>query len=159
MTDSQSKGSMIRIKAMDLLARREHSFFELKSKLLKKDFEEEKIEKELNQLVEDKLLSDSRFTEAFISSRKDQGKGPLRIQSELKERGVDEALIGSHLVNVDENEWLKIAYDALEKKLGKGKQVDYDKKLKFMRFLSNRGFKDFQVREAIDHFVMTDNSE
>ena len=144
---------------MDLLARREHSFFELKSKLLKKDFEEEKIEKELNQLVEDKLLSDSRFTEAFISSRKDQGKGPLRIQSELKERGVDEALIGSHLVNVDENEWLKIAYDALEKKLGKGKQVDYDKKLKFMRFLSNRGFKDFQVREAINHFVMTDNSE
>ena len=144
---------------MDLLARREHSFFELKSKLLKKDFEEEKIEKELNQLVEDKLLSDSRFTEAFISSRKDQGKGPLRIQSELKERGVDEALIGSHLVNVDENEWLKIAYDALEKKLGKGKQVDYDKKLKFMRFLSNRGFKDFQVREAINHFVLTDNSE
>ena len=144
---------------MDLLARREHSFFELKSKLLKKDFEEEKIEKELNQLVEDKLLSDSRFTEAFLSSRKDQGKGPLRIQSELKERGVDEALIGSHLVNVDENEWLKIAYDALEKKLGKGKQVDYDKKLKFMRFLSNRGFKDFQVREAINHFVMTDNSE
>ena len=144
---------------MDLLARREHSFFELKSKLLKKDFEEEKIEKELNQLVEDKLLSDSRFTEAFISSRKDQGKGPLRIQSELKERGVDEALIGSHLVNVDENEWLKIAYDALEKKLGKGKQVDYDKKLKFMRFLSNRGFKDFQVIETIHQFVMTENSK
>ena len=159
MTDSQSQDSLIRVKAMDLLARREHSFFELKSKLLKKDFEEEKIEKELNQLVEDKLLSDSRFTEAFISSRKDQGKGPLRIQSELKERGVDEALIGSHLVNVDENEWLKIAYDALEKKLGKGKQVDYDKKLKFMRFLSNRGFKDFQVREAINHFIMTENTE
>ena len=159
MTDSQSQDSLIRVKAMDLLARREHSFFELKSKLLKKDFEEEKIEKELNQLVEDKLLSDSRFTEAFISSRKEQGKGPLRIESELKARGIDEALISSHLMNVDDNEWLKIAYDALEKKLGKGKQVDYDKKLKFMRFLSNRGFKDFQVREAINHFVMTDNSE
>ena len=144
---------------MDLLARREHSFFELKSKLLKKDFEEEKIEKELNQLVEDKLLSDSRFTEAFISSRKDQGKGPLRIESELQARGIDEALISSHLMNVDDNEWSKIAYDALEKKLGKGKQVDYDKKLKFMRFLSNRGFKNFQVREAINHFVLTDNSE
>jgi len=144
---------------MDLLARREHSFFELKSKLLKKDFEEEQIEKELNQLVEDKLLSDSRFTEAFISSRKDQGKGPLRIQSELKERGIDETLIASHLVNIDESEWLKIAYDALEKKLGKGKQVDYDKKLKFMRFLSNRGFKDVQVIETINQFVLTENSE
>jgi len=144
---------------MDLLARREHSYFELKSKLLKKDFEEEQIEKELNQLVGDKLLSDSRFTEAFISSRKDQGKGPLRIQSELKARGIDEALISSHLVNVDDNEWLKIAYDALEKKLGKGKQVDYDKKLKFMRFLSNRGFKDLQVVETINQFVLTENSK
>ena len=159
MTDSQSKGSMIRIKAMDLLARREHSFFELKSKLLKKDFKEEQVVSELNQLIDDNLLSDSRFTEAFISSRKDQGKGPLRIESELQARGIDEALISSHLMNVDDNEWSKIAYDALEKKLGKGKQVDYDKKLKFMRFLSNRGFKDFQVREAINHFVMTDNSE
>ena len=159
MTDSQSQGSLIRVKAMDLLAKREHSFFELKSKLLKKDFEEEQIEKELNQLVDDKLLSDSRFTEAFISSRKDQGKGPLRIQSELKARGIDEALISSHLVNVDDNEWLKIAYDALEKKLGKGKQVDYDKKLKFMRFLSNRGFKDLQVVETINQFVLTENSE
>ena len=159
MTDSQSQGSLIRMKAMDLLARREHSFFELKSKLLKKDFKEEQVVSELNQLIDDNLLSDSRFTEAFISSRKEQGKGPLRIESELQARGIDEALISSHLMNVDDNEWSKIAYDALEKKLGKGKQVDYDKKLKFMRFLSNRGFKDFQVREVINHFVMTDNSE
>ena len=150
---------MIRIKAMDLLARREHSFFELKSKLLKKDFKEEQVVYELNQLIDDNLLSDSRFTEAFISSRKDQGKGPLRIESELQARGIDEALISSHLMNVDDNEWSKIAYDALEKKLGKGKQVDYDKKLKFMRFLSNRGFKDLQVVETINQFVLTENSE
>ena len=159
MTEPQSQSSLIRMKAMDLLARREHSFFELKSKLLKKGFNEEQVVMELHQLIDDHLLSDSRFTEIFISSRKEQGKGPLRIESELQERGIDDALISSHLANVDENEWSEIACDALEKKLGKGKQVDYDKKLKFMRFLSNRGFKDFQVREAINHFVLTDNSE
>ena len=159
MTEPQSQSSLIRMKAMDLLARREHSFFELKFKLLKKDFNEEQVETELHRLIDDNLLSDSRFTEAFILSRKEQGKGPLRIESELQQRGIDDALISSHLANVDENEWSEIASDALEKKLGKGKQVDYDKKLKFMRFLSNRGFKDFQVREAINHFVMTDNSE
>ena len=147
------------MKAMDLLARREHSFFELKSKLLKKDFKEEQVESELHQLIDDNLLSDARFTEAFISSRKEQGKGPLRIESELQERGIDEALIASHLVNIDDNEWSKIACDALEKKLGKGKQVDYDKKLKFMRFLSSKGFKNFQVIEALKHFVSTDNNE
>ena len=62
-------------------------------------------------------------------------------------------------MNVDDNEWSKIAYDTLEKKLGKGKQVDYDKKLKFMRFLSSKGFKNFQVIEALKHFVSTDNNE
>ena len=159
MTDSQSQGSLIRIKAMDLLARREHSFFELKLKLLKKNFEEDEVVSELHQLIDDNLLSDARFTEAFISSRKEQGKGPLRIESELQERGIDEALIASHLVNIDDNEWSKIACDALEKKLGKGKQVDYDKKLKFMRFLSSKGFKNFQVIEALKHFVSTDNNE
>ena len=159
MTDSQSQGSLIRMKAMDLLARREHSFFELKLKLLKKNFEEDEVVSELHQLIDDNLLSDARFTEAFISSRKEQGKGPLRIESELQARGIDEALISSHLMNVDDNEWSKIAYDALEKKLGKGKQVDYDKKLKFMRFLSSKGFKNFQVIEALKHFVSTDNNE
>jgi regulatory protein len=114
---------------------------------------------ELHQLIDDHLLSDSRFTEIFISSRKEQGKGPLRIESELQKRGIDAALITSHLANVDENEWSEIACDALEKKLGKGKQVDYDKKLKFMRFLSNRGFKDFQVIEALKHFASSDNNE
>ena len=159
MTEPQSQSSLIRMKAMDLLARREHSFFELKSKLLKKGFNEEQVVMELHQLIDDHLLSDSRFTEIFISSRKEQGKGPLRIESELQERGIDEELIASHLFSIDDNEWSKIACDALEKKLGKGKQVDYDKKLKFMRFLSNRGFKDFQVIEALKHFASSDNNE
>ena len=123
MTEPQSQSSLIRMKAMDLLARREHSFFELKFKLLKKDFNEEQVETELHRLIDDNLLSDSRFTEAFILSRKEQGKGPLRIESELQQRGIDDALISSHLANVDENEWSEIASDALEKKLGKGKQV------------------------------------
>jgi len=159
LTEPQSQSSLIRMKAMDLLVRREHSFFELKSKLLKKGFNEEQVVMELHQLIDDHLLSDSRFTEIFISSRKEQGKGPLRIESELQKRGIDAALITNHLANVDENEWSEIACDALEKKLGKGKQVDYDKKLKFMRFLSNRGFKDYQVMEALRHFVSKDNNE
>jgi len=86
LTEPQSQGSLIRMKAMDLLARREHSFFELKSKLLKKGFNEEQVVMELHQLIDDHLLSDSRFTEIFISSRKEQGKGPLRIESELQKR-------------------------------------------------------------------------
>jgi len=159
LTEPQSQSSLIRMKAMDLLARREHSFFELKSKLLKKGFNEEQVVMELHQLIDDHLLSDSRFTEIFISSRKEQGKGPLRIESELQKRGIDAGLITSHLANIDENEWAEIACDALEKKLGKGKQVDYDKKLKFMRFLSNRGFIDFQVIEALKHFASSDNNE
>jgi len=47
----------------------------------------------------------------------------------------------------------------LKKKLGTAKQVDYDKKLKLMRFLSNRGFTNLQVIKAISPFVANVDDE
>ena len=72
---------------MDYLSRREHSYQELIKKLGKKDFNLSLVNIELEKLIEDGLQSDSRFTESFIRSRKNQGKGPLRIRSELSIRG------------------------------------------------------------------------
>jgi len=144
---------------MDLLARREHSFFELKAKLLQKNFNEDAISQELHQLVDDNLLDDSRFTESFLSFSMRKGKGPLRIESELQQRGVSDDVVHRFLLAVDDHEWIRIATDVLKKKLGTAKQVDYDKKLKLMRFLSNRGFANFQVIKAISLFVSNVDDE
>ena len=144
---------------MDLLARREHSFFELKAKLLQKNFNEDSISQELHRLVDDHLLDDSRFTESFFSFSMRKGKGPLRIESELQQRGVSNDVIQHFLLEVDDHKWIQIATDVLKKKLGKAKQVDYDEKLKLMRFLSNRGFTNLQVIKAIRPFVANVDDE
>ena len=88
-----------------------------------------------------------------------KGKGPLRIESELQQRGVSNDVIQHFLLEVDDHEWIQIATDILKKKLGKAKQVDYDEKLKLMRFLSNRGFTNLQVIKAIRPFVANVDDE
>ena len=57
-----------RKKAMDLLARREHSRLELERKLTSRDYEAEEINATIEQLVADNLQSDSRFSEAYVQS-------------------------------------------------------------------------------------------
>ena len=135
---------------MDYLSRREHSYKELITKLEKKGFDLNLANIELEKLIEDGLLSDKRFTESFIRSRKNQGKGPLRIRSELSIRGVASQLIDEGIQEVEQEEWTQLAVEVLEKKLGNDSELDYHKQLKLMRFLSTRGFNKQQVKSAIN---------
>ena len=135
---------------MDYLSRREHSYQELIKKLGKKDFNLSLVNIELEKLIEDGLQSDSRFTESFIRSRKNQGKGPLRIRSELSISGVASQLINDGIQEVKQEEWTQLAVEVLEKKLGNDSELDYHKQLKLMRFLSTRGFDKQQVKSAIN---------
>ena len=150
MTEQSSENLLIRKKAMDYLSRREHSYQELIRKLGKKGFNLSLVNIELEKLIEDGLLSDRRFTESFIHSRKNQGKGPLRIRSELSIRGVASQLIDDGIQEVKQEEWTQLAVEVLEKKLGNDSELDYHKQLKLMRFLSTRGFNKQQVKSAIN---------
>ena len=149
MSESRSENKTIRKKAMDYLSRREHSRYELYNKLSTHGFDRELINQELDTLIKDRLLSDERFVEAFIYSRKKNGKGPLKISSELQQRGADESLINHYLKNIEASEWVAIAEQAVEKKLRNNQQLDYDNQMKMMKFLNNRGFTIEQVKTTI----------
>jgi regulatory protein len=62
------KAKTIRLKAMDLLARREHSVKELLKKLSDRFEEPELIIKVVDQLAQDNLVSNSRFAEMYVRS-------------------------------------------------------------------------------------------
>lgn len=70
----------IRVAALDYLSRREHATHELSQKLLLKGYEAADVSVALACLTDQNLLSDSRFTEAFINHRIRRGSGPLKIQ-------------------------------------------------------------------------------
>ena len=148
MTEKITDPAKTRKKAMDFLARREHSRLELYQKLKQRQFEPDVINSELNKLLDEGLQSDERFAEAFLRSRIDKGKGPNIILSELSQRGVDELLASNVIGSITEEEWSDLAYKTMNKKLGNEAELDYDKQLKLMKFLSNRGFNRSQIEIA-----------
>lgn len=139
-TETKSRqGKSVRHRAMDLLARREHSRLELKRKLLTKGFEADAIEACIEELVADGLLSDIRFAEAYINHRSQRGFGPHRIRQELRERGVIDTHINLALEEAT-IDWDGLAEQCRQKKFGVAQPDDYDESARQRRFLQYRGF-------------------
>lgn len=135
----------VRRVSMDILARREHSCAELKRKLQTKSFPLDLIETVLQQLQKEDLLSDSRFAESYVRFRAMKGFGPLKIQQELKERGVDEGLIRV-FIDMSDSRWTEAAEDARLKRFGLAIPKDAKARSKQIRFLQYRGYSHEQMK-------------
>lgn len=143
-TDIEIKPSQVRHKAMDLLARREHSRLELLRKLRQREYPDALIIPELDKLEAENLLSDQRFAESYINMRRKAGFGPVRIREELRERGVSNALFDTYL---DESDtiWVQQAAQVRAKKFGEACAVDFEQRVKQAKFLNYRGFNQQQI--------------
>jgi len=135
----------VRVAAMDYLSRREHATQELFQKLLaKEDYEADEISEALARLTGQGLLSDERFTEAFIHQRINRGSGPLKIRSELRQKGISDAMIGAFL-NERDAQWQEIALAVRLKKYGSESPLNAKEKMRQIRFLQSRGFTNEQI--------------
>src|ERR1700722_15578338 len=94
--------------AIRMLARREHSRFELRQKLSQQGFAAEAIDAVLEKLSTENLQSDQRFVENYVRSRSNKHYGPLRIAAELRERGVSKDLIAEYLQEAKTNPAINI---------------------------------------------------
>ena len=137
----------LRLGAMNILARREHSRKEVRNKLLKKfDPATELLDAVLDKLVADDLLSDQRFSEAFVRWRVGKGQGPVRIRMELRERGVD----GDTVLRECGVDWFALVVEVAHKRFGESPATDLKQRAKRMRFLQYRGFDGEQIRAALN---------
>jgi regulatory protein len=135
--------------AMNYLARREHSRRELAFKLtVKGEFDQSEIEKTLDELEQDNLLSDERYAEAYCRSRIGKGYGPVKIRVELLERGIDKALIERTLSYCGED-WIQLASSQWHKKFA-DKAGDFQEWSRQAAFLQRRGFTSEQIRAVLD---------
>ncbi|MEM1190255.1 MAG: regulatory protein RecX [Pseudomonadota bacterium] len=106
--------------AMDLLARREHSRFELRRKLERR-FPPEGLIDALEQLENEGLQSDVRFAQSFTRERLLKAYGPRRVRAELRQRGVADEVISDVLKSVPSAEglsWSAQARAALRRRFG-----------------------------------------
>ena len=134
----------VRNVAMDLLSRRDHSHKELFAKLSLRGFESNEISVALDKLQLENLLNDERFSESYIRYRVKKGFGPLRIQNELVEKGIEYELIQAYLGEY-ESQWFGLMQQQRQKKFGACIPDDYKEKMKQARFLQNKGFSPESV--------------
>lgn len=167
-------------KSIQLLARRGYAVKELTEALLKKKYPAEEVLEAINLLLEHRYLNDESFAYERIRSRALLSKwGKRRIQTELKNKGVDEAIIHKAFNQFEEgteerlgetHDWQQEATDLLLRKYGAFPNTLYEKvnnangweekqdalksihkeKSKRINFLLRRGFSNEQAIKALE---------
>ena len=132
-------------KALDFLARREHSRAELRAKLLARGFTAFQVDEALEKLIAKDLQSDDRFADLFVASRIERGYGPLKIAAELRARGINDSAVAT---NLTETEWVHLAQQVRQRRFGEKIPASFQQQVPQMRFLTQRGFTKHQARAA-----------
>ena len=121
---------------------------ELERKLVTAGFNADIAADEVHKLNAEGLQSDTRYAESFVQSRINQGKGPVRIREELRERGLRSADVDQAIEDAGQD-WFSLAHEVRERKFGSSLPSDFPEKAKQMRFLQYRGFESEQVQVAV----------
>lgn len=130
-----------------MLARREHSRRELRTKLEHAGCDEPEIRDVVERLRQQNYQDDARFAEMLLRARAAHGYGPARIRAELRSHGLDAADIDSLIVSADVD-WKALALAQLLKKYGSAPPADYAERARRAQFLSRRGFDAATVSAA-----------
>ena len=132
--------------AIALLARREHSSYELMNKLKKYDVDI--VRRAISECQSLDLQSDLRFAEMLCRTRINQGSGPRRIENDLQFARVDKYIIQQVLAEEQEN-WVKYAIQVWQKKYQHADEDTLFNIEKQKRFLFSRGFDANTISQVI----------
>jgi len=138
-------------KALALLARAEQSPFHLREKLEKRGFSRRAASLALAFLVEEGLLSERRFAEAWLRGRVAKASsGPGELLAGLRARGIDDGTARAALASVlgpDERRKLLIAIRERERRGLQGGDAFEKDSDEVRGRLRERGFSGQEIRE------------
>ncbi len=129
--------------ALRLLAGRELSAAECRSRLLDREHGEEDVDIAIERLLEEGALNDERVARAYARTAIDiKGRGRLRIARELHDKGISRDVINGALAEVfgdlDER---GLVTRALQKKLrGRPKPASQSEFARLYQYLMRQGF-------------------
>ena len=143
------KNQDIRKKLLDLLSRREHSKYELLTKLKLRVESKSSLEEEINKLSTENLQSDLRFSESYIRSRYNSGFGPIRIKYDLSVRRVKESVVLDAFNEID-LDWVEKLKKEKIKKYGNSSSENMQELSKRIKFFIQRGFEKEMINKVIN---------
>ncbi len=146
--------------AFHFLSRRHHSTSELRTKLIKKKYPKDIIEKILIDLTDKKLLDDEQFAEAFVEERSVKKKiGINKLKAELFKKGINRNIIEKTLLRVDHELSYDQALELAKRKIDSIKRKETDKrkiKAKLYSSLSARGFESELIIKVLNEILEDD---
>lgn len=154
----------VRKRALGLLDQRARSCEELRSRLVKAEFEPKLVDEVLDDLAASGLLNDAQFASEWVRQRAARrGKSARALDMELRDKGVGGADRAAALEQISEDDEERTARDVAEKAARKVKaapsdRAEYDKQLRrIVGALARRGFNQSMAlrigREALDERV------
>ena len=128
--------------AINYLARRMRSEKEIREYLAKKEVEEPIVNEVLHKLAAQKYTNDEEFAFSFVRTQKNTtDKGPDLIRMELKEKGINEAIIKAAITEYPLEEQVEKAIKVSEKLIKKSvKESQRIAKQKAEQLLLRKGY-------------------
>jgi regulatory protein len=138
-------------KALDYCALQERCHQEVRDKLYYWGLHKEDVEALIAQLITEGFLNEERFAIAFAGGKLRIIKyGKVKIKNELKLRKVSNYCIRKALAAIDENDYVKILKELINKKDREIKETnEYKRKNKLALYAISRGFESELVWQII----------
>ncbi len=152
--DEKQQIQKLRKSMMDLLACREQSRLELFNKMHNKGFNSKLINSNIEDFICQGWQSDSRYAGMIMRSRILKFHGPLKINNELKSKGVSSDIIQRCFQS--DIDWIALAKEALSKRFSHF-PTNISERTKQYRFLQQRGFTYEQINLSVNNFVMNNH--
>ena len=146
-------------RALNLINFRPRSEVEIRQNLQRHKLEEETIQYVLERLKDHGLVNDAGFAQVWVENRAElRPRSRRALAFELKQRGIDTAIIEQTLDKVDDSE---MAYQAAQRHVHKIKNLEWREfRLKMLRYLAQRGFTyDVSAEAARRTWKEMDSSE
>lgn len=135
--------------ALKYLRRQERSFYEIE-RYLQKSFNNEAVEKVLSFIKEYELADDTSFVKNFIQKSIARGAGNLKIKYELKQKGIEEALIDDYIFQYDaEEDSYDRAYKMAKKKM-RHEEKSEKSYSKIGRYLASKGYENDTIYKVLN---------
>lgn len=133
------------MRALDYLARRPRSEWEVRDYLRRKDYDSPAIDITLNKLSD--YIDDAKFAESWVASRRLLKPTSLRrLKLELLQKHVSKEIIDSVLANDETNDQEALRH-TIAKKHSQSRYQDQDK---LIAYLLRQGYNYSDVKQALE---------
>lgn len=134
------------MRALDLLARRPRSVWEMQQYLKRKSYDDNTISKILNKLSKRGLLDDKKFAESWVASRRIlKPVSKRRLSQELQQKKISNDII-TQVLEEDEANEREVLAELIAKKRT---QSRYQDEQKLVAYLMRQGFSYSDVKSVL----------